>query len=137
MSENSDPKIDSIRRMYEAFGRGDVEAVLAELADDVEWISVSDEPHPQVPWYGSYAGKADVPRFFKEIGTNVEVTGFELLSTTSNETDVMAAIRWAFTARATGRSVNLNMQHWWRLASGKVVFVRTAEDTEQTAAAFS
>ncbi len=133
----TDPKIEVIRSMYEAFGRGDMDAVLVDVADEVEWISVTETPNPTVPWYGSYRGKGDVPRFFKEIGSNVEVTEFAPLSFTSNETDVMVALRWAITVRATGKSASLHMLHWWRFAEGKVVFVRTAEDTEQTAAAFS
>jgi ketosteroid isomerase-like protein len=133
----SDPKVQAVQRMYQAFGRGDVEAVLAELAEDVEWISVSETPHPLVPWYGRYAGTAEVPRFFKEIGSNVDVTEFSVLSVTASETDVMVAIRWAFTVRATGRSAALHMQHWWRFAGGKVVFARTAEDSGATAALFS
>jgi ketosteroid isomerase-like protein len=78
-----------------------------------------------------------VPRFFKEIGSSVDITEFTPLSFTSNETDVMVAIRWGFTVKATGRNATLHMQHWWRFADGKVAAVRTVEDTEQTAAAFA
>jgi hypothetical protein len=123
--------------MYEALGRGDVEALLAPVADDVDWVSVSEAGSPSVPWYGRYRGKSEVPRFFKEIGSSVDITEFTPLSFTSNDTDVMVAIRWAFTVRSTGKSAALPMQHWWRFADGKVVFVRTAEDGEQTAAAFA
>jgi hypothetical protein len=31
----------------------------------------------------------------------------------------------------------MTMQHLWRFASGKIVFFRGAEDTEQSAAAFA
>jgi ketosteroid isomerase-like protein len=31
---------DLIRSLYEAFGRGDIPYVLAQLADDVEWDAV-------------------------------------------------------------------------------------------------
>src|SRR3954470_9462003 len=85
----SDSKIDATQRMYEALGRGDVEAILAELADDVDWVSVSEARHSSVPWYGSYRGKGDVPRFFKEIGSSIDISEFTPLSFTSNETDVM------------------------------------------------
>jgi hypothetical protein len=74
---------------------------------------------------------------FKEIGTTVDVTEFTPLSLTSSDNDVMVAIRWAFTVRATGKSAALHMQHWWHFADGNVVSVRTAEDSEATAAAFS
>ena len=93
----SDPKTDALQRVYAAFGRGDLNAIIAELADDIDWISVSEEYHPVVPWYGRYRGKGEVPRFFKEIGTSVTVTDFIPLSFTANETDVMVALKWAFT----------------------------------------
>ena len=133
----SDPKIDALQRVYAAFGHGDLDAILAELADDIDWISVSEEHHPVVPWYGRYRGKGDVPRFFKEIGTSVTVNDFTPLSFTANETDVMVALKWAFTVTATGKSAALHMQHWWSFTDGKITFVRTCEDTDKTAAAFS
>jgi uncharacterized protein len=133
----SDPKIAAIQRVYEAFGRGDVDAVVAEVADDVDWVSVTATGSATVPWYGSYQGRSEVPRFFKEIGSNVQVTEFSPLSFTSSETDVMVALVWGITVHATGKSITLPMQHWFRFANGKIAVVRTAEDSEQTAAAFS
>lgn len=132
-----DPKIAAVQRMYEALGRGDIDAILAEVADDVDWVSVATNGSASVPWYGSYQGRAEVPRFFKEIGSNVQITEFSPLSFTSNDTDVMVALVWSITVHATGKSVTLPMQHWFRFADGKIVVVRTAEDSEQTAAAFS
>ena len=131
----SDPKIEAVQRMYEALGRGDTDAILAEVADEVDWIAVTEERNQRVPWYGRYQGKAEVPRFFKEIGANVQITEFTPLSFTSNDTDVMVALQWGITVNATGKSVALPMQHWFRFADGKVVFVRTSEDSERTAAA--
>lgn len=131
----SDPKIEAVQRIYEAYGRGDVEAVLAEVADDVDWAA--EAASASVPWYGSHRGKGEVPRFFQEIGSNVEVTEFTPLSFTSNETDVTVAVWWAFTVRSTGKTAAMQMQHWWRFADGKVVYFRGSEDTEQSAAAFS
>ena len=141
MNENnqttSDPKIEAVQRMYAGLGRGDFDAIVAELADKVDWVSVSETGSKDVPWYGKYCGKADVPRFFQAIGSNVDITEFTPLSFTSNDTDVMVALRWGITVRATGKSVTLPMQHWFRFADGKVVSVLTAEDTAATAAIFS
>lgn len=131
----ADPKIEAVQRLYEAYGRGDVEAVLAELTDDVDWAA--EAASTSVPWYGSYRGKSEVPRFFKEIGSSIEVTEFTPLSFTSNETDVIVAVRWAYTVNATGKRAAMTMQHWWRFAGGKIAFFRGAEDTEQSVAAFS
>ena len=133
----SDPKIHAIQRMYEALGRGDIDAILAEVADEVDWVSVSENGSETVPWYGSYQGRSEVPRFFERIGSNVQITEFSPLSFTSNDTDVMVSLVWGITVNATGKSVTLPMQHWFRFAHDKVVVVRTAEDSLQTAAAFS
>jgi len=131
----SDPKIEAVQRLYEAYGRGDVEAVLAEVDDEVDWTA--EAASTSVPWYGDHHGKDEVARFFKEIGSNVEVTEFTPLSFTSNETDVIVAVWWAYTAHGTGKSAAMHMQHWWRFADGKIVSFRGSEDTEQSAAAFS
>ena len=135
ITPNSDPKIEAVQRLYAAYGRGDVDAVLAELVDDVDWAAEASST--SVPWYGSYHSKDEVPRFFKEIAANVTITEFTLLSFTSNETDVVATIRWAYTVNATGKRAAMHMQHWWRFANGKIAFFRGSEDTEQSAAAFS
>ena len=129
------PKIDAVQRLYTAVGRGDIDAILAEVADDVDWAA--EAASTSVPWYGSHRGKGDVARFFEEIGSSVEITEFRPLSFTSNETDVIATIRWAYTVKATGKSAAMYMQHWWRFADGKIVFFRGSEDTEQSASAFS
>lgn len=131
----SDPKTEAVQRVYEAYGRGDVEAVLAEVADDVDWAA--EAASTSVPWYGNHRGKSEVSRFFEEIGSSIAISEFTPLSFTSNETDVIATIWWAYTVHATGKSAAMHMQHWWRFADGKIVFFRGSEDTEQSAAAFS
>lgn len=133
----SDPKIEAVRRMYEAFGRGDLDAILAELADDVDWVTGSEAPDQAIPWFGSYRSKGDVPRFFKEIASAIDVTEFEPLSFTSNDTDVMVAVRWTYTVKATGKRASVQMLHWWRFEEGKVVLVRTLEDVGASTPAFA
>jgi ketosteroid isomerase-like protein len=131
----SDPKIAAVQRIYEAFGRGDVEAILAEVADDVDWAP--EAASSSAPWYGHYASRAVVPKFFEAIGSSIEVTEFTPLAFTAGDTDVMATIRFGFTVRSTGRSGSMTLHHWFRFADGKVVLYRGSEDTEQTAAAFA
>jgi ketosteroid isomerase-like protein len=131
----TDPKIETVQRIYEAFGRGDVDAILAEVADDVDWAA--EAASTSAPWYGACASKAVVPKFFEAIGASIDVTEFAPLAFTSSDTDVMVTIRFSFAVRATGRSATMNLHHWWRFAGGKVVLYRGSEDTEQTAAAFA
>jgi ketosteroid isomerase-like protein len=132
---NEDPKIEAVQRIYGAVFRNDIEAILAELADDVDWAA--EAASTNAPWYGNYRGKGEVPRFFKELGSTVDITEFTQVAYGSNDTDVMAIIRFAYTARATGKSTAMYMQHWWRFADGKIVWFRGSEDSEQSAAAVS
>ena len=126
----SDPKIEAVQAIYEAFGKGDVEAILPVLADDVDFGS---EPEQTIaPWHGR-RGKAEVPAFFQAIYENLEVTEFSPLSFTSNETDVMVVIRFGFKVKTTGKAGTMDLHHWWRFRDGKVVLYRGTEDTALTA----
>lgn len=131
----TDSKIDTLNSMYAAFASGDVDAVLTPLADDVDWAAAPGSN--AAPWFGEYHGKADVPRFFAAIGSTVDVTEFTPLSFTTSDTDVIVAIRWAYRVRATNRSAAMIMYHWWQFADDKIIMVRTLEDTQQAAAAFT
>ena len=111
--------------------------VVAEVGSDADdGLTAAEAASRSVPWYGSYRGKAEVPKFFAAIGSNVDVTEFTLVGLTSNDTDVVATIHWAYTVKSTGKRAEMYMQHWWRFADSKVVFFRGSEDSEQSAAAF-
>jgi len=80
----------TIAGMYEAFGRGDVPHILAQMAPDVEWIETEAE---SIPTHGTFASPqevlesvfAKVPEYFEqfelhpelwlEAGDDVIVTG--------------------------------------------------------------
>ena len=127
--------LDSIARLYAGYGSQDIDAVLAELADDVDWAA--EAASRTLPWYGPFRGKHEVPRFFEAIGSNVDVSEFEIIGMTANDTDVVSTVHWTFTVKATGKTASMYMQHWWRFADGKIVFFRGSEDSEQSVAAFS
>lgn len=130
-----DPKIEAIQRLYDAFFRYDMDAILAELSDDLDWAA--EAASTTAPWYGSYRSKADVPKFFEALGSSVEFDEFTPLSFCSNDTDVMVAVRWSYTVRATGKKATMNLHHWWGFADGKINFYRGSDDSELTASAFS
>jgi len=122
----SNANVESVQRIYEAFGAGDVETILGLLADDVDFSSESEAPI--APWHGVRT-KAEVPAFFQAIGETIDVTDFTVLSVTANDTDVMAVIRFGFTVRSNGKSGTMNLHHWWTFRDGKVVLYRGSEDT--------
>src|SRR6478752_6925452 len=97
-----DQKIETIQKIYDAFGQGDVQTILDALSDDLDFGSEVDSKI--APWHGLRRTKPEVVEFFQAIGENLEVTEFTLLSITSNDTDVMAVIRFGVKVPATGKS---------------------------------
>ena len=126
----TDPKITTVQQIYEAFSRGDIGFILDQLTDDVDWASCPDSD--VAPWHGIHQGKAEVPLFFKALGENLEITEFTPLSFAANDTDVMVVTRWSAIAPATGKTVTMDIHHWWRFRDGKIYLYRGTEDTAQT-----
>jgi ketosteroid isomerase-like protein len=126
-----DQKIETIQAVYEAFGRGDVAAIVDRVTDDVDWASAPGSTI--APWHGVHAGKAELPSFFSQLGSAVQVTEFTPLAFSSSETDVMAVIRFGMTVAATGKSGTMDLHHWWRFRDDKICLYRGTEDTALTA----
>ena len=133
---HAEQHIETAKQLYEAFGRGDVEAILDRVTDDVDWST--DAATDAAPWYGRRHGKDEVRGFFEAVAKTGPVTDFTPLSYASNQDgDVMVLIRYAFTVSATGKHVAMNMHHYFRFREDKVCFVRSSEDTAQVAAALT
>jgi uncharacterized protein len=133
---NAKQNLQTAKEMYEAFGRGDLEAILERVTDDVDWST--DAAIESAPWYGPRHGKHGVATFFEGIAKTGPVTEFTPLSfATNDDGDVMAVIRYAFTVTATGKSVAMNLHHYFKFRDGKVCYVRSSEDTAQVAAALA
>ena len=123
--------VDLVRGVYAAFASGDVPAVLAAMAPDMEWNEAENFPYadgnpyrgPDAILGGVFArlgseweGFAAVPEEFLDAGDTIVVLG---------------RYRGAF--RATGRSMNAQMVHVWRVAQGKVAAFQQYTDTLQAA----
>src|SRR4051794_1299431 len=60
----------TVQKLYEAFGRGDMPAILEMLAEDVQWESWSDNSaqNAGVPWFELKQGRDGVLEFFQMVG---------------------------------------------------------------------
>ena len=63
---SAEQNVDTARQMYQAFGRGDVRAILDLVTDDVDWAT--DAPIASAPWYDPSHGKDGVAAFFEAMG---------------------------------------------------------------------
>ena len=121
MAEN----VETLKRGYEAYGRGDIEAVLETWTDDVKW----EGGNPDVPAGKEYEGKDQVVQAFQEIGEawdDFSVTPDEFVG----EGDTVCVLGHVEgTAKASGERIKSPFVHIYRFADGKVKRIQILGDT--------
>ena len=130
---SADINIKTIARIYEAFGRGDVAAILDAVTDDVDWAA--EAASPAAPWYGVRHGKDAVAAFFTDFGSAMEIEEFTPVSIAANDTDVLTVVRCRARSRSTGKTIAMDLHHFFTFRDGKIAYYRGTEDTAQTEAA--
>jgi ketosteroid isomerase-like protein len=125
--------VETVKRIYDAFGRGDVETIVANVSDDTEWgfnVGSSD-----VPWHVARKGRESIPQFFASLG-GVQMQAFEPRAFFTDASHVAALVHIDYVVRKTGRRVVQNQIHLWRFdPNGKVAQLTHFEDTAQVVAA--
>jgi ketosteroid isomerase-like protein len=107
---------DVINQAYADFGAGDVPAVLAAMAPDVEWV----EPEG-IAYAGTYVGPAAVAgEVFQRMGS--EYSAYRIQPEQLLEHgDQVAVLGWyEGTYRETGRSFRARFVHWWTVAGDRI-----------------
>ena len=123
----SEQNVDVVRAIYDGFAAGNVPAVMALMAPDIVWIEAENFPYSDGNPYrgpeavvsgvfarlaGEWDGFAAVPEEYLDGGDAVVVLG-----------------RYRGTYRATGRAMNAQMVHVWRLSGGKASGFQQYVDT--------
>ena len=64
--------LETVQALYEAFGRGDVPAILEMMSEDVEFESWADSfsQRAGVPWFEQRTGRDGVAEFFGLVGSS-------------------------------------------------------------------
>jgi uncharacterized protein len=130
---SADTNIKTIAQIYEAFGRGDVAAILDAVTDDVDWAA--EAALLSAPWYGEHRGRDGVAEFFTAFGSTMEIEEFTPLTFAANESDVLTVVRCRAKSRRTGKSTVMDLHHLFRFREGKIAYYRGTEDTAQVEAA--
>ena len=128
MNEN----VALIKKMYDAFGRGDVQTILDSLTPDVEWVF--DAPDA-IPYAGRRRGPADVTGFFSAIAATEEGQCLESSEFMTSGDEVITLGTYSATARATGKSFSVRLAHVFTVRDGKVSRFLNFTDTAAIAEA--
>jgi ketosteroid isomerase-like protein len=132
----SDANIAIVKDIYAAFGRGDVNAIMQHISDDLEYFGVVAD-RQVVPWHIRITKKQDVPKFFQAVAQSNEFTRFEPRDFAAGGAYVYCTISFDSTFRHNGKKLAVdNVIHRFKFKDGKVVEWRGTEDTALIAAAY-
>jgi ketosteroid isomerase-like protein len=120
--------IDTVKQMYEAFGRSDIPAIIDNLDTHVEWDV--DVPTPDVPWLQPRRGAASIPAFFESLAP-LSFQRFEPHTYFVDDNKVFVLIAIDATYVASGKQYNFsNEGHLWLFnIDGKVTKFQHVTDT--------
>ena len=130
--------LETVQSIYEAFGKGDIPAILAHVAPDAAWESWPDNSAQKrgVPWLKAATGPEGVLEFFTIIGARLEFRQFELQNILVGGNEVVATIKVAITEKTSGASIEDEEIHLWTFNdAGKVARFRHYVDTVKHIAA--
>lgn len=127
----SEANVALVRGVYEAFAAGDVPGVLGRMSPDMVWNEAENFPYADGNPYrgpdaivagvfarlgGEWDGFAALPEEYLDAGDTVAVLG-----------------RYRGTFRATGKPLDAQFAHVWRVADGKAAAFQQYTDTLQAA----
>jgi ketosteroid isomerase-like protein len=110
MAESSADVVDGL---YEAFGRGDIGAILSGVDENIEWRVPENLPHG-----GSFHGREGLGRFFQGIGESWEGLTVDVKNVVGGDDEVVILAHVHGLLRATGESTGYAAAHAWTLRGG-------------------
>ena len=87
---------------YEAFGRGDIPAVIAVNAPDAVWVVHTTA---DAPFAGEHKGHDGLGAMFQMIGETVEIRAFDMAPIAAEGDVVVAYGTQSYTVKKTGKTV--------------------------------
>lgn len=106
-----------VQQAYEAFGRGDVPAILELVADEVDWEFVGS---PGLPFAGRRRNRQDVAKFFSDVQRADDIHSFEPREFIEAGEHVTVLGWESTTARETEKKFESEWVHVFTLKNGKV-----------------
>ena len=121
---------DVIRSVYDAFGRGDIAAVLGAMDGNAEWREAEGNPYEPSgkAWYGP---DEVLQKLFMRLGT--EWDGFTVHPKEFHEAGdvVVVEARYTGTYKETGKSLDAQVCHVFHVRDGKMTSFQQYVDTGQ------
>jgi ketosteroid isomerase-like protein len=127
---------ETVMSVYAAFQRGDVAAIQAMVADNVEWRN-DGVASRECPWNGNFSGRSNLPGFFKAVGDGLDLPVFDVKATAASGRCVAVNLRIEGSVRPTGRPFHNDVVHFWTFDdSGRIAKYQHFNDTAMELAAW-
>jgi ketosteroid isomerase-like protein len=122
-----------VQAMYDAFAKGDVDAVVAAMTLDIKWNEAENFPYADGnPYVGP---QAVVDGVFSRLGADWEYWNLKIDHMVSSGDEVVVFGRYVAKNRSTGKAINAQFVHDWTVHGGKAANFQQYADTAQVLAA--
>ena len=137
-ADRATANLAAIKDIYDAFGRGDVPAILDRIADGCRWESWENNRAQRagVPTLQPRTGPEGVAQFFAVVG-ELEIRDFQVLDLLASERQVAVEVVIDFSTPAGGRSHDEELHLWTLDDRQQVTRLRHYVDTAKHIAAFA
>lgn len=130
---NEQKNIEVVKRGYDAFGSGDIPALLELFAEDIKWRAPRIEG---APYAGSYDGREVVGDFFSKLGESEDFSNFEPREFIAQDDKVVVLGSMTAMVKDTGREYTSEWVHIFTMHDGKVAGFLEFLDTAAASKAF-
>lgn len=134
MSESANTQV--VKDAYAAFQRGDIDAVLALVDDNVEWEAVKGT-EGVVPTAGLRRGRRGVAEFFSQLAASGEFQSFEPREFVAQGDQVVSIGEYEMTVRSTSRRVKAEWVMVFTIRNGRIARFREWTDSAQLIRAYA
>ncbi len=124
-----------VQSLYAAFGRGDVDAILANTSPDVDWVNVG-RPSDYAS-LGRRNGPQEVRAFFELLANDVDFAEFSPNQFDACGDKVYVEGHSRMSLKQGGPEIDTDWVHIFTVRDGKVVRFRDFVDTAQVKDAYA
>ncbi len=137
-ADRSTANLATIKKIYDAFGRGNIAAILDKIAPDCRWESWENNRAQRegVPTLQPRTGPAGVAQFFAAVG-ELEIHDFQVLDILASERQAAVEVMIDFSTPAGGHSRDEEVHLWTLNDHQQVTRLRHYVDTAKHIAAFA
>ncbi len=124
-----------VTQFFTAFGKGDLEGVVATFDPGATLIAVRSGPHREGQVYGTYTGAAGVREFVGNLGGAFETKAFTVDVIVGDGEVAFAKGAFVHTVRKTGKTFQSDWALMCRVRGERIVEYRFFEDSAALVAA--